>query len=570
MSLFGFRRRYLRDIPRIGRIIAVASRHGFGYLVEEMGLQRFFSLGMRTVTFQKSPSLAHLRRIGAPERLRMMFEDLGPTFIKLGQVLACRPDMLPLEYSREFLKLTDSVSAFPSAEAKKIIEEDLKAPINALFNSFDDIPVAAASIAQVHRATLLDGSEVMVKIQRPNIYRIIERDISIMRWLAQLIETQVPELRPYNVPGIVEEFARTIKRELDFFIEASNAVQLRKNFEHSTVLHVPRVYSEISGKRVLVLEEVKGIRIDDIERLDKEGYNRKNIAQKGGAAFFKMVLQDGFFHADPHPGNMFVLSDGRLGLVDFGIMGRVTEENRAHFATIFLALADHDYDELVRQYVDMGFLSEESVNVEIFQQEMKEDLVEFLEPYYIMQAKQIDFSAYIDRITRILLRHRLKLPSNMYLMDKALITLEGILKQIDPEFNYFESAKPYVADLLRRRRNPFRTFITAKKDMAELIDVVALLPKQLRTAFRKITRGEMRVNIHIEELSHLIRDIDRSSNRLAFSVITAAIIIASSIIIHSAQGPLLFGLPMFGLIGYVLAAVLGLWILIGILRSGQL
>ena len=251
-------------------------------------------------------------------------------------------------------------------------------------------------------------------------------------------------------------------------------------------------------------------------------------------------------------------------------MGRVTEENRAHFATIFLALVNHDYDALVRQYVDMGFLSEESVNVEIFQQEMKEDLVEFLEPYYIMQAKQIDFGAYIDRITRILLRHRLKLPSNMYLMDKALITLEGILKQIDPEFNYFESAKPYVAELVRRRRNPFRTFITAKKDMAELIDIVALLPKQLRTAFRKITRGEMRVNIHIEELSHLIRDIDRSSNRLAFSVITAAIIIASSIIIHSAQGPLLFGLPMFGLIGYVLAAVLGLWILIGILRSGQL
>jgi ubiquinone biosynthesis protein len=570
MSLFGFRKRYLRDIPRIGRIIAVASRHGFGYLVEEMGLQRFFSLGMRTVTFQKSPSLAHLRRIGAPERLRMMFEDLGPTFIKLGQVLACRPDMLPLEYSREFLKLTDSVSAFPSAEAKKVVEEDLKAPLNALFSSFDDIPVAAASIAQVHRATLLDGSEVMVKIQRPNIFRIIERDISIMRWLAQLIETQVPELRPYNVPGIVEEFARTIKRELDFFIEASNAVQLRKNFEHSTVLHVPRVYTEISGRRVLVLEEVKGIRIDDIERLDKEGYNRKNIAQKGGAAFFKMMLQDGFFHADPHPGNMFVLSDGKLGLVDFGIMGRVTEENRAHFATIFLALANHDYDALVRQYVDMGFLSDESVNVEIFQQEMKEDLVEFLEPYYIMQAKQIDFGAYIDRITRILLRHRLKLPSNMYLMDKALITLEGILKQIDPEFNYFESAKPYVADLVRRRRNPFRTFITAKKDMAELIDVVALLPKQLRAAFRKITRGEMRINIHIEELSHLIRDIDRSSNRLAFSVITAAIIIASSIIIHSGQGPLLFGLPMFGLIGYVLAAVLGLWILIGILRSGQL
>jgi ubiquinone biosynthesis protein len=335
-------------------------------------------------------------------------------------------------------------------------------------------------------------------------------------------------------------------------------------------LYIPRVYREISGKRVLVLERVQGIRIDDIDRLDREGYNRKDIAQKGGAAFFKMVLQDGLFHADPHPGNMFVLSDGRLGLVDFGIIGRITDENKEHFAAIFLALANRDYDELVRQYMEIGLVSEESVDVELFQHEMKEDLVEFLEPYYIMQAKQIDFGAHIDRITRILLRYRLRLPSNLYLMDKALITLEGILKQVDPEFNYFESAKPYVADLVRQRKNPFRTFSGVKKDVGEIIDALTLLPKQLKTTFRKITRGEVRISIHHEELHHLIRDIDRSSNRLAFSVITAAIIIASSIIIHAAQGPTLFGLPVFGLIGYVIAAVLGLWILVGILRSGQL
>ncbi len=297
-----------------------------------------------------------------PERLRLMFEDLGPTFIKFGQVLACRPDMLPIEYSREFLKLTDSVAPFPSAEATKIIEEDLKAPISSLFTSFDRVPVAAASIAQVHRATLPDGSAVMVKVQRPHIVRIIERDISIMRWLAELIEAQIPEIAPYDLPGIIEEFARTIKRELDFFIEASNATQLRKNFSSSPVLYVPQVYADLSSKRVLVLEEIAGIRIDEYERLDREGYDRKEIARKGGAAYFKMVLQDGFFHADPHPGNIFVLPDGRLGLVDFGIMGRVTEENMEHFASIFLALADHDYDALVRQYVELGFVSETSVD----------------------------------------------------------------------------------------------------------------------------------------------------------------------------------------------------------------
>jgi ubiquinone biosynthesis protein len=568
MPFFGFRRRYFRDLPRIGRIIAVASRHGFGHLVEQLGLQRFFSLGRRVVTFKRPPSLAH--RISAPERLRLMFEDLGPTFIKFGQVLACRPDMLPLEYSREFLKLMDSVAPFPSSEAKKIIEEDLKAPIGSVYASFEDAPVAAASIAQVHRARLHDGRDVIVKVQRPHIVRMIDRDISIMRGLADLIAARVPEMAPYNVPGIVDEFARTIKRELDFFIEASNALQLRRNFEHSTVLYVPEVYTEISSKRVLVMEKVEGIRIDEYDRLDREGYNRRDLAIKGGAAFFKMVLQDGLFHADPHPGNIFVLPDGRLGLVDFGIMGRVTEENMEYFATVFLALVSHDYDALVRQYVELGFLSDETVDLEKFQREMKEDLIELLEPYYAMQVKQIDFGAYVDRVTHILIRHRLKLPSNLYLMDKALITLEGILKQLDPEFNYFEAAKPYVTELVRRRRDPVQVAKKIVKNVSEFTDAFSLLPKQMKAAFRKIMHGDIRINIHHEELQHLIRDIDKSSNRLAFSVITAAIIVASSIIIHAAKGPVIFGLPVFGLIGYVIAAMLGLWILIGILRSGQL
>ncbi len=568
MSLWSFRRRRFRDLPRIGRIIAVASRHGFGQLVDQMGLQRFVSVGRRIVTFKKLPPLDH--RVSAPERLRLMLEDLGPTFIKLGQVLACRPDMLPIEYARELSKLTDSVPAFSSSEAQKIIEQELHAPVTRIFKDFDKAPVAAASIAQVHRAWLLDGSEVIVKVQRPGIDRIIERDISIMRGIADLIEARVPEMAPYNVPGIVDEFARTINRELDFNIEAANAHQLRNNFEHSDVLYIPQVHAEFSSKRVLVLEKIDGIRIDDLDRISQAGFNSKDIALKGASAFFKMVLQDGLFHADPHPGNIFVLSDGRLGLVDFGIMGRVTEENMEHFASVFLALAERDYDALVRQYVNLGFISEESVDVEKFQREMKEDLAELLEPYYGMQVKQIDFGAYIDRVTHLLIRHQLRMPQNLYLMDKALITLEGILKQLDPEFNYFEAAKPYVVELIRRRRNPIRAAKMIRKNMVDLTDAAMLLPGQIRSAFRKFMRGDFRVNIHHEDLKQAIRDIDKSSNRLAFSIITAAIIVASSIIIHAGKGPVLFGLPMFGLIGYVIAALLGIWLLIGILRSGQL
>jgi ubiquinone biosynthesis protein len=568
MSLFGFWRRHYRDIPRIRQIIVVASRHGFGHVVEQLGLQRFISVGRRVITFRRPPPPVH--RLNAPERLRLVFEELGPSFIKLGQVLACRPDMLPIEYAQELVKLTDSVSPFPFEDARTIIEKDLHEPIGQLFAQFDRVPFAAASIAQVHRAALHDGTEVIVKVQRPNIDRTIARDISILRGLAELIETYVPDMAVYNPRGVVEEFARTINREMDFFIEASNAVQLRKNFEKGDVLYIPEVFSGLSSKRVLVLEKLEGVRIDDFEALTRMGYDCRELSKKGAAAFFQMVFQDGFFHADPHPGNIFVLKDGRLALVDFGIVGRVTEENMEYFANSFLALVNHDYDALVQQYVNLGFVSDEVVDLERFQRELKEDFMELLEPYYGMKVKQIDFGAYVDRVTQILLRHHLRLPQNLYLIDKALITLEGILRQLDPEFDYLEAAQPYVTDLIRRRRSPLRYARALRKDAMEFSDMLSHMPRQVRNVIRKVLRNDIRISLHHEELNNLIRDVDKSSNRLAFSIITAAIIVASSIIIHAGHGQTLFGLPVLGLIGYVIAGLFGIWILIGILRSGQL
>jgi len=499
-----------------------------------------------------------------------MFEELGPTFIKLGQVLACRPDLLPLEYAQELTKLTDSVAPFPFAAAREIVEKDLGAPLDRLFASFDPQPLAAASIAQVHRAVLPDGRKVMVKVQRPDIDRVISRDISILRGIAQLIDTHVRELKPYNVPGVVEEFSRTINRELDFFIEASNGIRLRKNFEGTPDLCIPEVFADLSSKRVLVLERIEGVRIDDHAGIERLGLDRKEIALRGAGAFFKMVLQDGLFHADPHPGNIFVLPDGRLGLVDFGIVGRVTEENMDHFANVLVALAEHDYDALAKQYLNLGFVSEESVDTERFQRELREDLAELLEPYYGMTVGQIDFGTYVERVTSLLHRHQLRIPQNLYLMDKALLTLEGILKQLDPGFDYLAAARPYVEELVARRRRPAQLLKKARKNIESLADLATGIPRQVRSVVSKVLRGDLGIKLHHEGLSHLIRDLDRASNRLSFSIITGAIVVASSIIIHSGMGHKLFGLPVFGLIGYVIAGLLGVWILIGILRSGQL
>jgi ubiquinone biosynthesis protein len=568
MSFLGFWRRHYRDIPRVRQILLVASRHGFGHLIEETGLQRVLSVGRRVVSFRKKPLPGH--RLHAPERLRLMFEELGPTFIKLGQVLACRPDLLPLDYAKELAKLTDSVAPFPFVQAREIIESDLGGPLDSLFTSFDPAPIAAASIAQVHRAVLHDGRDVMVKVQRPHIEENIGRDISILRGIAQIIDVHVHELRPFNVPGIVEEFSRTINKELDFFIEGSNAAQLRSNFENSTSLYIPEVHADLSSKRVLVLERIDGVRIDDYAGIERMGFDRRDIALKGAGGFFKMVLQDGLFHADPHPGNIFVLADGRLGLVDFGIMGRVTEENMEHFASVLVALAGHDYDALARQYVNLGFVSEESVDIDTFKLELKEDLAELLEPYYGMKIRQVDFGTYIERVTHLLHRHKLKIPQNLYLMDKALLTLEGILKQLDPGFDYFAAAQPYVEELVKRKHHPRQLLRTAQKNLLALSDLANTLPRQIRTVIGKVLRGDIQVKLQHEGLRDAVRDLDKSSNRLAFSVITAAIIVSSAIIIHSGQGQTIFGLPVFGLIGYVIAGLFGIWILIGILRSGQL
>lgn len=568
MSFLGFWRRHYRDIPRVRQILVVASRHGFGQLVEQTGLTRVVSIGRRLVSFRRQPPPCY--RLSAPDRLRAMFEELGPTFIKLGQVLACRPDLLPLEYAEELTKLTDAVAPFPFPAAREIVEKDLGAPLERLFASFDPQPIAAASIAQVHRAVLPGGREVMVKVQRPDIDSVISRDISILRGIAQLIDTHVRELKPYNVPGVVEEFSRTINRELDFFIEASNGVRLRKNFEGHEDLVIPEVLTALSSRRVLVLERIEGVRIDDHAGIERLGHDRREIALKGAGAFFKMVLQDGLFHADPHPGNIFVLPDGRLGLVDFGIVGRVTEENMDHFANVLVALAEHDYDALAKQYLNLGFVSEEAVDTERFQRELREDLAELLEPYYGMTVGQIDFGTYVERVTAILHRHQLRIPQNLYLMDKALLTLEGILKQLDPGFDYLAAARPFVEELVARRSHPSRLLRRARKNLEGVADLATAIPRQVRTVVGKMLRGDLGVKLHHEGLPNLIRDLDRSSNRLSFSIITGALVVASSIIIHSGQGHKLFGMPVFGLIGYVIAGLLGIWILIGILRSGQL
>ncbi len=567
MSLRAFivGRKY-RNLGRIRQVAQVFIAQGFGHLVAQMGLQR-------AVPFRRRLAHEELGRLPeegtAPVRLRRAFEQLGPTFIKLGQVLSGRPDLVTAQFADEFKKLRDEVPPFGFDEAREIVEAELGSPLDALFMEFDPVPVAAASIAQVHKAVLNDGTKVVVKVRRPAIEKKLRQDISILKGIAGLLEKHVPESHIFNPTAIVDEFARTVRREMDFTIEADNAVRLAENFKDSSSLYIPEVYMEYTSKGVLTMERISGIRISEVAMLDIAGFDRKRLAKMGAEAFFKQVLEDGFFHADPHSGNMFVMPDGRIGLVDFGIVGRLSEEDMEVIADTFLALVNKDFDGLVQQYINMGFVTED-VDLDKFRHEFKHDLVELIEPLYGKKIKQISLSDYIDRVTRLALRHNLKFPSDLILMNKALLTIEALGRELDPDFDFIEVAKPYTYRLIKKKYSPRRYSHRMRRRVMDLSDFFGSLPRQARIIIRKFIKDDIVVGMEVKGFEKFIRDFDRSTNRISFAVVIAAIIIGSSVIIHSGKGRLVLGYPFLGLFGYVIAGLLGLWLVWGIIRSGRL
>ncbi len=540
-----------KNIGRIEEIAGVFVKYGFGYLVNR------FNLPLK----KRHPPEEH--RLSRAERLRTAFEELGPTFVKFGQLLSLRIDLLPDDVTTELKKLQDAVPPFPVKDVKAVITEELGSPVEELYGTFIEGPLAAASIGQVHRATLKDGSEVIVKVQRPGIEETIREDLSIMAGLARLLERYVHESRRFDPVGLVEEFERVITRELDFTLEGRSGERFKRNFEGDERVHVPEVYMELTGKKVLTTAFSSGRKISEFTAA--ETAYRQELARRVNAIFLKQIHEDGFFHADPHPGNIFVMEDGSICFHDFGIVGELDGKTMEDLADLFFAFIERDMDGIADAYTSMGM-----IDVEIDREAFKRDIGDFIGAYYTRSMKEFSFAEVMRNLILIGKQYDIKVKREFLLLGKTLMTVESLVRSLDPEFNLIENIRPYATTLLMRRFAPKMSRSDIYKALRDLNRLSRTLPSDIVRFIKNISEEGLELKLKHEKLESLEAHIDKASNRLSFSLIIAAIIVGSSIIMQIHIGPSYDGIPLLGMAGYIVAVVLGLRLVWSIYRSGRL
>jgi ubiquinone biosynthesis protein len=550
----------VRDLPRLHEIASVMIRYGWGDLVRVLGISGVLERTGRVLHWH---STSEIGQLDASVRIRRALEELGPTFVKLGQLLATRVDMFPPHWIAEFEKLHSQVPAV----SYELLHTDLVAAINGepneVFAEFDSVPLAAASIAQVYRATLRDGTPVVVKMRRPGIEGVIRADLRILEHAAKLLESEMPDSRRYDPVHIVSQFRRSLNRELDLAKEARNIDQFARNFAGDPLVKIPRVYWEFTNDRVNVQEEIVGKAGVSPDRLRASGLDPKLLAARGADTVLRMVLVHGYFHADPHPGNVLFLPDNRIGMIDFGMVGMLTHPRRNQIVDLLHALTRKDEQALLQVLLEW---SGDSV---IDEDRLAYDVTELLQSYDNLQLKDVKIGALLNDITALMRDNNLLLPADLILLFKTLITLEGLGQQLDPEFHMIDHVTPFVERVIQQRYTPQALFARGRKSVREALEVVADLPRDLRHLLRDARRGRMTIDLDLKRLDHFGHQLDSASNRLTMGILTASLVVGSSIIMTVEGGPQLFGLPFFGLLGFLIAFFNSLWIIFSIWRSGK-
>ena len=546
-----------RSLGRISEIAQVAVRHGFGYFFHRNRLTDLVGEDGEVVAEAPSERGRHLREL---------LDELGPTFVKFGQLLSMRPDVLPPDIIAELRGLQDDVRPFPFEDVERVIGEDLGEPIERLFTDFDPVPIAAASIGQVHRAVLPNGHAVAVKVQRPGAPRQIEADLALLYQAARIAKERVRALDFVDTPQLVDEFARSIRQELDYRLEARNADTLRKNFAGDPHVRVPRVYWTYTRARVLTLEFLEGTQLADIETLPYGPRERKRIAEIITEAWMTMIFRHGFFHGDPHPANILVLKPDQIGLVDFGLAGKLTDDDVSKATRLFIDVANENVEALPKRLGDLGVRYPKER-----EDEFVAELQEMFYRYYGASLAEIDPLQVIREVFGLIYQLNLHLPTRFMLLDKSIATLGSVGVELYPDFNVFEVARPYARSLLMGRYTPQRVLSRARRDSWRFAEVVAAYPFQLHDVLEQARDGQIEVGFVHKGLDDFMHGLDVAFNRLIIALVVAAGLIGSSLIgVFATEGPTVLGLHFLSVLGFLVAGVLGVWLLVGVIRSGRL
>ncbi|MFZ7113103.1 MAG: ABC1 kinase family protein [Desulfatiglandales bacterium] len=540
----------LASLGRFKDIVTILMKYGFNDLVDRFDIP---GIGL----FERIHKVDH--ELGTFERIRCALEDLGPSFVKLGQIMSLRPDLLPPELIVELSKLQDDVAPVKFSQIKETVEKDTMGPLHETFSIFDAEPLAAASISQVHRGVLRDGRIASIKVQRPGIRSNITADLDILAVIADQLHERIDDLKLYDLPNLVRVTRRNLLRELDFKREARNMKIASAHNDKNLEIYIPEVYEEYCTEHLLVMEYVQGTKLKELE----EGAlaDPELTAKQGLKAAIKQILDDGFFHADPHPGNLLITGDERICLMDWGLTGRLSERDRREIIDLMKSVVDKDGEAMVHAVLRIS-----NGDGTTDQRGLERELLDILDSYYAVPIKKMDIGQLLMGVTEVLRTYRLSLPPDFVIMIKALVTAEGTARLVYPDLDIVSEAKDYISSLALDRFKPKYLWRSLRFSLSQFFSLQKEMPRRMLEVLDKADRGELTLGFRHENLGGLRNTLDNITNRLTFGIIIAAMIIGSSMIITTGIGPLLFGFPALGVIGYIISGLLGLWLVFNIIR----